>query len=83
MPLSPLTFLKRAAGVYSDRLSIIHRSVRFTWSQTYERCCRLASALNSLNIAKNDVVSLFLLYYWKFMMRRRFDFFASRLLRVS
>lgn len=57
--LSPLTFLKRAAAVYSNRASVIHRGVRFTWRQTYERCCRLASALNSLNIVHNDVVSEF------------------------
>ncbi|KAG6385817.1 hypothetical protein SASPL_154698 [Salvia splendens] len=56
--LSPLTFLKRAAAVYSNRASVIHRGVRFTWRQTYERCCRLASALNSLNIVHNDVVSV-------------------------
>ncbi|XP_047972770.1 trans-cinnamate:CoA ligase, peroxisomal-like [Salvia hispanica] len=56
--LSPLTFLKRAAAVYSNRASVIHRGVRFTWRQTYERCCRLASALNSLNIVRNDVVSV-------------------------
>lgn len=59
MPLTPLTFLKRAANVYSNRFSIIYGDVRFTWAQTYERCCRLASALKSLNIANNDVVSIF------------------------
>ncbi|XP_057809281.1 trans-cinnamate:CoA ligase, peroxisomal-like [Salvia miltiorrhiza] len=56
--LTPLTFLKRAAAVYSNRASVIHRGVRFTWRQTYERCCRLASALNSLNVVNNDVVSV-------------------------
>ncbi|KAL0423651.1 UNVERIFIED_CONTAM: putative acyl-activating enzyme 12, peroxisomal [Sesamum radiatum] len=55
VPLTPITFLKRAAMVYSNRLSVIYRSVRFTWRQTYERCCRLASALRSLNVVKNDV----------------------------
>nr|UPT51115.1 acyl-activating enzyme 4 [Pogostemon cablin] len=58
VPLTPLTFLKRASEVYSDRLSIIHGGIRFTWRHTYERCCRLASALKSLNIAKHDVVSV-------------------------
>ncbi|EYU33955.1 hypothetical protein ABFS82_11G112100 [Erythranthe guttata] len=58
VPLTPLTFLKRASMVYSNRASLIHGGVRFTWRQTYERCCRLASALKSLNIAKNDVVSV-------------------------
>lgn len=58
VPLTPLTFLSRAANVYSSRASVIYRGVRFTWRQTYERCCRLASALKSLNIRKNDVVSV-------------------------
>lgn len=58
VPLTPLTFLTRASNVYSNRASVIYRRVRFTWRQTYERCCRLASALKSLNIGKNDVVSI-------------------------
>ncbi|KAG8373538.1 hypothetical protein BUALT_Bualt11G0035000 [Buddleja alternifolia] len=58
VPLTPLTFLKRASMVYSNRTSITYARTRFTWRQTYERCCRLASALRSLNIVKNDVVSV-------------------------
>ncbi|KAI3880563.1 hypothetical protein MKX03_008827 [Papaver bracteatum] len=57
-PLTPLTFLPRAASVYFDRISLIYGSTHFTWGQTYERCLRLASALRSLNIGKNDVVSV-------------------------
>ncbi|KAM0947207.1 putative 4-coumarate--CoA ligase [Dioscorea sansibarensis] len=57
-PLSPITFLQRAAAVYSQRTSIIYNSIRFTWKQTYDRCLRLASSLRSLNISKNDVVSV-------------------------
>ncbi|KAL1535721.1 trans-cinnamate:CoA ligase, peroxisomal-like [Salvia divinorum] len=56
--LTPLTFLKRAAAVYSNRASVIYRGVRFTWGETYERCCRLASSLSSLNIVNKDVVSV-------------------------
>ncbi|OVA03227.1 AMP-dependent synthetase/ligase [Macleaya cordata] len=57
-PLSPLTFLTRAGSVYADRTSVIYGRTHFTWRQTYERCCRLASSLQSLNIVKNDVVSV-------------------------
>ncbi|KAJ1376947.1 AMP-dependent synthetase/ligase [Sesbania bispinosa] len=56
--LTPLTFLKRAAASYANRPSVIHEGTTFTWSQTYERCRRLAFSLRSLHIAKNDVVSL-------------------------
>ncbi|KAK6256119.1 hypothetical protein SCA6_017424 [Theobroma cacao] len=58
VPLTPLTFLKRASSVYANRTSVIYENTRFTWLQTYERCCRLASSLRSLNIVKNDVVSV-------------------------
>ncbi|GAA0155128.1 ligase [Lithospermum erythrorhizon] len=60
VPLTPLTFLKRASKVYANRTSIIYGDrIRFTWKQTFERCCRLASSLQStMNISKNDVVSV-------------------------
>uniref|UniRef100_A0A0A9GET5 4-coumarate--CoA ligase n=1 Tax=Arundo donax TaxID=35708 RepID=A0A0A9GET5_ARUDO len=58
VPLSPVGFLPRANAVYGDRTSVIYGRVRFTWSQTYHRCRRLASALLSLGVRKNDVVSV-------------------------
>ncbi|KAF4362951.1 hypothetical protein F8388_001050 [Cannabis sativa] len=58
VPLSPITFLRRAATCYENRTSVIYEGTRFTWRQTYERCCRLASSLRSLNIVKNNVVSV-------------------------
>ncbi|KAI3669135.1 hypothetical protein L6452_40359 [Arctium lappa] len=58
VPLTPLTFIKRASMVYAKRTSVIYAGVRFTWYQTYERCRRLASSLRSLNIVKNNVVSV-------------------------
>ncbi|KAG2322096.1 hypothetical protein Bca52824_015309 [Brassica carinata] len=57
-PLTPITFLKRASECYPTRTSIIYGETRFTWPQTYARCCRLAASLLSLNIAKNDIVSV-------------------------
>ncbi|KAJ1298956.1 hypothetical protein BS78_01G494100 [Paspalum vaginatum] len=58
VPLSPVGFLPRANAVYGDRTSVIYGRVRFTWSQTYHRCRRLASALLALGVRKNDVVSV-------------------------
>ncbi|KAL8240420.1 hypothetical protein R6Q59_013775 [Mikania micrantha] len=58
VPLTPLTFVKRASMIYSNRNSVICDGVRFTWTQTYQRCCRLAHSLRSLNVVKNDVVSV-------------------------
>ncbi|XP_045820843.1 trans-cinnamate:CoA ligase, peroxisomal-like [Trifolium pratense] len=56
--LTPLTFLMRASASYANRPSVIHEATQFTWSQTYDRCRRLASSLRALNISKNDVVSV-------------------------
>ena len=59
-PLTPLTFIERAAAVFPDRLSVIHGEQRFTWKETYARCRRLASALSRRGIGKNDTVSVML-----------------------
>ncbi len=55
--LTPLSFIERCAGVYPDRPSIIHGDTTHTWSQTYARCCLLASALVRAGIGKGDTVS--------------------------
>jgi fatty-acyl-CoA synthase len=57
-PLTPLTFLERAAYVYPDRLSVVHGDERHTWKQTYARCRRLASALARRGIGRNDTVAV-------------------------
>ncbi len=59
-PLTPLTFLERAAYVYPARLSVVHGAQVFTWKETYARCRRLASALSRLGVGKNDTVSVML-----------------------
>ena len=58
VPLSPLTFVERAASVYPDHPSLIHGERRFTWAETYERCRRLASALSQRGIGLGDTVSI-------------------------
>jgi fatty-acyl-CoA synthase len=59
-PLTPLSFIERAASVYPDRLSVVHGAQRYTWRQTYERCRRLASALAKRGIGKGDTVAVML-----------------------
>ncbi|MBS0371298.1 MAG: acyl-CoA synthetase [Proteobacteria bacterium] len=60
VPLSPLSFLERSAQVYPNRLSVIHGARRFTWSETYARCRRLASALAKRGIGRGDTVAVML-----------------------
>src|SRR5262245_52806521 len=45
VPLTPLSFLPRAAHVFPRHIAIIHGNLRQSWAQTYTRCRRLASAL--------------------------------------
>ncbi len=56
-PLTPLNFLERCAAVFPNRVSVIHGGTRLTWSETYLRCCLLASALTRIGIGKGDTVS--------------------------
>ncbi|MFT6917173.1 MAG: fatty-acyl-CoA synthase [Motiliproteus sp.] len=60
VPLSPLSFIKRAAAVYPDRTALIYNEARYSWQQTYTRCCRLASLLQSHGIARGDTVAVML-----------------------
>ncbi|HZQ73670.1 MAG TPA: acyl-CoA synthetase [Burkholderiales bacterium] len=59
-PLTPLSFLERAAGVYPDRVSVVHGAQRYTWKQTYERARRLGSALAKRGIGAGDTVAAML-----------------------
>jgi len=57
-PLTPLTFLRRAAAVYPDKTAVIHGSWRCDYRTLYERCCRLASALSARGIGRGDTVAI-------------------------
>ncbi len=59
-PLSPLTFIQRAADVYPQRPAVIHGEFRLTWSELYARCRRLAGALSAHGIGKGDTVAAML-----------------------
>ncbi|KAL5557415.1 hypothetical protein UlMin_039651 [Ulmus minor] len=56
-PLSPISFLERAAMAYRDNTSLIFGSMKFTWRETHNRCLQLASALTQLGICRGDVVA--------------------------
>lgn len=58
VPLSPVSFIARTASVYPNRTAIIHGSREYTWRETYNRCMRLASALNRHGIGRGDTVAV-------------------------
>jgi len=60
VPLSPLSYLARAAQVYPRQLSVVHGRRRFTWAETYARCRRLASALRRAGVERGDTVAVLL-----------------------
>ncbi|KAI4381818.1 hypothetical protein MLD38_007856 [Melastoma candidum] len=57
VPLTPISFLERAAFVYRERTSVVYGNIRYTWRETHKRCLRLASALFRLNISPGDRVA--------------------------
>lgn len=58
VPLTPISFLERAAVVYRDRASVVYGDVKYTWRETHQRCIKLASALTHMGISRGDIVSL-------------------------
>jgi fatty-acyl-CoA synthase len=59
-PLTPLSFLARAADVFPDHTAIIHRGSRWSYRDFYARARRLASALSARGIGRGDTVSVVL-----------------------
>ncbi|KAM3252144.1 hypothetical protein P3L10_006214 [Capsicum annuum] len=58
VPLTPISFLERAANVFKGRISIVDGpSVKYTWEETHARCIKLACALSELGISRGDVVA--------------------------
>ena len=59
-PLTPLTFLERAAAVFSDHTAIIHGPLRRSYAEFYARARQLASSLARRGIKRGDTVSVLL-----------------------
>ncbi len=57
-PLSPVSFLHRAAAVFPDKVAVIHGERRTNYRTFRERCCRLASALAKRGVGKGDCVAI-------------------------
>jgi fatty-acyl-CoA synthase len=59
-PLTPLSFLQRAAAVFPERTAIIHGKTKTNYATFYERCRKLGSALAKCGISRGDSVSVLL-----------------------
>src|SRR6516225_3613642 len=60
VPLSPLSFIERAALVYPQRRAIVYGDRSQDWRTTYTRCRRLASALARRGVGPGDTVAAML-----------------------
>jgi fatty-acyl-CoA synthase len=59
-PLTPISFIERAASVYPQRPAVIHGRLRLNWAEAYQRARRLASALVRHGIGAGDTVAVML-----------------------
>ncbi|MBX6425805.1 MAG: acyl-CoA synthetase [Variibacter sp.] len=59
-PLTPLSFLERAAAVFPEHTAIIHGGRRTTYRDFHARTRRLASALARRGISRGDTVAVML-----------------------
>lgn len=58
VPLTPISFLRRAATFFADRVAVIDRDRQFTYREFDARCRRLASALSKAGIKRGDTVAI-------------------------
>ena len=57
-PLTPLSFLTRAARVFPRKVAVVHGDQRFTYAQFHARCLRFAAALSRRGIGLGDTVAV-------------------------
>src|SRR5215475_8340210 len=58
VPLTPLTFLERAAAVFPDKTAVIHGDRHYDYRTFEARCRRLASALGKAGVEPGDTVAV-------------------------
>lgn len=56
--LTPLTFLRRSAAVFPDQVAVVHEDLKYTYSEFYARCRRLASALEKKGLGVGDTIAV-------------------------
>ena len=59
-PLTPLSFLERAAAVFPNRLAIVHGALRRNYREFHSRTKKLASALATRGFARGDTIAVML-----------------------
>jgi len=57
-PLTPVSFLERAALIYPDRIAVRHGALAYTYCEFETRCRRLASALAQRGVQRGNTVAI-------------------------
>src|SRR5262245_4315680 len=57
-PLSPLSFLRRAADVFPNNVAVSDGDRKETWAEHAATCRRMASAFARAGLERGDVVAL-------------------------
>ena len=58
VPLSPVSFLTRAASAFADKVAVVDGDRRYTYADLLDRSVRLASALSRLGVGRLDTVAI-------------------------
>lgn len=58
VPLSPVSFLTRAATAFADKVAVVDGERRYTYTNLLNRSVRLASALSKLGVGRLDTVAI-------------------------
>ena len=57
-PLTPTSFLHRAAHVFPDRVGVVDGATRFTYGAFLDRCLRFAGGLRAAGVGAGDRVAI-------------------------
>ncbi len=58
LPLTPVSFLTRAAASFAGKTAVIHGRRRISYSELFDHCRRLASALQRRGIGRLDTIAI-------------------------
>ncbi len=59
-PMTPISFIERAAKIYPNKVAVVHGGLKRTWSETYARTRQLASSLIKAGVGVGDTVAVML-----------------------
>jgi fatty-acyl-CoA synthase len=58
VPLSPISFLRRAVSSFREKVAVIDGERRLSYGELYDRCGRLAAALADRGVGRLDTVAI-------------------------